>query len=158
MSYSLPSAATSIIISFLPHPKNQYQWTVNNFQSCILCSNQSIRWLIKLITGQITTSTVKNSIQGTKNTNFIDIDIVRSKSRKSDYRMLTKWFGSYIHQQRTILFRRNGSVRVDALCQSCERHPGGGLLRAQHQYNASRCISPSDSCFTVSSRSVGLLF
>ena len=64
----------------------------------------------------------------------------------------------YIHQQKNILFGRNGSVRVDALHQSCQRHPGGGLLHAQRQYNASRCISLSDRCFTLSSRSVGLLF
>ena len=57
-----------------------------------------------------------------------------------------------------IPFGRNGSVRVDALRQSRQRHPGGGLLRARRQYNASRCISPFDRCFTVSSRSVGLLF
>ena len=62
------------------------------------------------------------------------------------------------HQQKNIPFGRNGSVRVDALRQSRQRHPGGGLLRARRQYNASRCISSSDRCFTVSSRSVGLLF
>jgi hypothetical protein len=47
---------------------------------------------------------------------------------------------------------------VDALCQSRQRHPGGGLLCARPQYHASRCISPSDRCFTVSSCSAGLLF
>jgi hypothetical protein len=61
------------------------------------------------------------------------------------------------HQQKNIPFGRNGSVRVDALRQSSQRHPGGGLLCARRQYNVSRCISPSDRCFTVSSRSVGLL-
>jgi hypothetical protein len=63
-----------------------------------------------------------------------------------------------LHQQKNIPFGRNGSVRVDALRQSRQRHPGGGLLRARRQYNVSRCISPSNHCFTVSSRSVGLLF
>jgi hypothetical protein len=62
------------------------------------------------------------------------------------------------HQQKNIPFGWNGSVRVDALRQNRQRHPGGGLLRAWRQYNASRCISPSDRCFTVPSRSVGLLF
>ena len=62
------------------------------------------------------------------------------------------------HQQKTFPSGRNGSVRVDALRQSRQRHPGGGLLRARHQCNASRCISPSDRRFAVSSRSVGLLF
>ena len=34
------------------------------------------------------------------------------------------------HQQKTFPSRRNGSVRVDALSQTRQRHPGGGLLRA----------------------------
>jgi hypothetical protein len=62
------------------------------------------------------------------------------------------------HQQKIFPSGRNGSVRVDALRQSRQRHPGGGLLRARRQFNASRSISPSDRCFTVSSDSVGLLF
>jgi len=62
------------------------------------------------------------------------------------------------HQQKTSSSGRNGSVRVDALRQSRQRHPGGGLLSARRQYHASRCISPSDHSFAVSSRSVGLLF
>jgi hypothetical protein len=62
------------------------------------------------------------------------------------------------HQQNIIPSRRNGSVRVDALRQRRQRHPGGGLLRARRQFNASHSISPSDRCFTVSSRSVGFLF
>ena len=62
------------------------------------------------------------------------------------------------HQQKIFPSGRNGSVRVDALLQSRQRHPGGGLIRARHQYHASRCISPSDRHFAVSSRSVGLLF
>ena len=62
------------------------------------------------------------------------------------------------HQHKTFPSGRNGCVRVDALRQSRQRHPGGGLLRARRQYNASRCISPSDRRFAVSSRSVGLLF
>ena len=55
------------------------------------------------------------------------------------------------HQQKIFPSGRNGSVRVDALRQSRQRHPGGGLLRARPQFHASRCISPSDRCFTVSS-------
>jgi hypothetical protein len=62
------------------------------------------------------------------------------------------------HQQKIFPSGRNGSVRVDALRQSRQKHPGGGLLRARRQFNESRSISPSDRCFTVSSRSVGLLF
>jgi len=46
---------------------------------------------------------------------------------------------------------KNISVRVDALRQSHQRHPGGELLRARHQYHASRCTSPSDRGFAVSS-------
>jgi len=41
---------------------------------------------------------------------------------------VTRWLG---HQQKTFPSGRNGSVRVDALCQSRLRHPGGGLLRAR---------------------------
>jgi len=63
----------------------------------------------------------------------------------------------WLHQQKTSPSGRNGSVRVDALYQSRQRHPGGGLLRARRQYHPSRCILPSDRCFAVSSRSVGLL-
>ena len=54
-----------------------------------------------------------------------------------------------------IPFGQNGSILVDALCRSRQRHPGGGLFHARHQYNASRCISPSDHCLIVSSCSVG---
>jgi hypothetical protein len=62
------------------------------------------------------------------------------------------------HQQKIFPSGRNGSVRVDPLCKSRQRHPGGSLLRARGQFNALGSISPSDRCFTVSSRSVGLLF
>ena len=62
------------------------------------------------------------------------------------------------HQQKTFLSGQNGSVRVDALRPSRQRHPGGGLHRARRQNHASGHISPSDRHFTVSSRSVGLLF
>jgi len=61
-----------------------------------------------------------------------------------------------LHQQKTFPSGRNGSVRVDALRQSRQRHPSGGLLRAWRQYPASRCISPSNRRFAVSSCSVGL--
>ena len=61
------------------------------------------------------------------------------------------------HQQKTFPSGRNGSVRVDALRQSRQRHPGGRLLRARRQYDASRCISPPDRGSAVSSRSVGIL-
>ena len=53
---------------------------------------------------------------------------------------------------------RNGSVRVDALRESRQRHPGGGLLRARRQDHASRHLSACDRHFVVSSRSVSLLF
>jgi len=42
------------------------------------------------------------------------------------------------HQHKTFPSGRNGSVRVDALHQSVQRHPGGGLLCAWGQYHASR--------------------
>jgi len=61
-----------------------------------------------------------------------------------------------IHQQQTFPSGWNGSVRVDALRQSRQRHPGGRLLRARRHYHPSHCISPSDRCFAISSRSVGL--
>jgi len=61
------------------------------------------------------------------------------------------------HQQKTFPLGRNGSVRVDELHQGRQRHPGGGLPRAQRQYHGSHCISPSDHCVAVSSRSVSLL-
>jgi len=66
--------------------------------------------------------------------------------------------GGGIHQQKIFPSGRNGYVRVDALCQSRQRHLSGGLISAQSQYDTSRCISLSNGCFTGSSRSVGLLF
>ena len=58
---------------------------------------------------------------------------------------------STLHQRKTFPSGRNGSVRVDALRQSRQRHPCGGLLRARRQYHASRCTSPSDRGFALSS-------
>jgi len=66
--------------------------------------------------------------------------------------------GLNMHRQKIFPSGWNDSVRGDAVRQSSQRHPGGGLLRARRQYHASRCISPSHRSFTVSSRSVGLLF
>jgi hypothetical protein len=62
------------------------------------------------------------------------------------------------HQQKTFPSGWNGCVRVDALSQSRQRHPGGRLLHARGQYDVSRSISPSDRRFAVSSRSVSLLY
>ena len=61
------------------------------------------------------------------------------------------------HEQETFLSWQNGSVRVDGLHQSRQRHPGGGLLHARRQCLSSRCILPSECCFAVSSPSVGFL-
>ena len=63
-----------------------------------------------------------------------------------------------LRQQKIIPFGRNGSVRVDLVCQSCQRHLGGGLLPARHQYCTSRCIVPSHRSFTVYFPSVSLQF
>jgi len=62
------------------------------------------------------------------------------------------------HQQKIFPSGQNGSVGVDTLGQSQQGHPGGGLLRARRQFNASHSILRSDRCYTVSSCSVGLLF
>jgi len=79
------------------------------------------------------------------------------KKSKHSYRYdLVKRGGN--HQQKTSPSGQNGSVRVDALYQSRQRHPSGGLLHAWRQYHTSRRISPSDRRFTICSRSVGLLF
>jgi len=78
--------------------------------------------------------------------------------RTQIFTSLPSQYAMILHQQKTFPSGQNGSVRVDALRQSRQRHPGGGLLRARRQYHASCCISPSDRSFTVSSRSVGLLF
>jgi len=64
---------------------------------------------------------------------------------------ITRGGVNWSHQQKTFPSGQNGSVRVDALRQSHQRHPGGGLLRARRQYHASRCTSPSDRSFAVSS-------
>jgi hypothetical protein len=79
-------------------------------------------------------------------------------------KLSSKWSMRYqlefqvTHQKQKIPSGRMGSVKVDSLQQSSQRHPGCGLLCARHQLNASRFILPSDRCFTGSSRSVGLLF
>jgi hypothetical protein len=52
-----------------------------------------------------------------------------------------------LHQQNTFLWGRNGCVRVDALCQSRQRHPGGRILRVRPRYHVSHCRSPSDRRF-----------
>jgi len=52
--------------------------------------------------------------------------------------------------------RRIGSVRVEALRRSRQRHPSSSVLRARGEFNASLTKSPSYCCFTVSSSSVGL--
>jgi len=70
----------------------------------------------------------------------------------------TRYMLYMVHQQRIFPSTRNGSVGVDALRQSCQRHPSGGSLHAQRLFNAARYISPSDRCFTVSSCSVGVVF
>jgi len=62
------------------------------------------------------------------------------------------------HEQRILLSERNGLVGVDALCQSRERHPGGGILCPGSQSNASHSTLPCDRWFNISSASVGLLF
>jgi len=62
------------------------------------------------------------------------------------------------HQQKTFPSGRHGSVGVDAHRQSRQRHPGGGLLRAWCPDHGSHHISPSDRHFTVSSRSLDLIF
>jgi len=70
--------------------------------------------------------------------------------------------GCYWHYHSTsaksIPSRRNGHVRVHALLQSCQRHPGGRLLCARRQYHASCSILPSECIFTISSRFISLLF
>ena len=66
-------------------------------------------------------------------------------------RLIALVYAHGLHQQKTFRSGRNGSVRVDALRQSRQRHPGGRLLRARRQYQASRCTSPSDRSFAVSS-------
>jgi len=63
-----------------------------------------------------------------------------------------------LHQQIIVPFWRNGSVRVDAVCDRRERHPGGVLPHTRRSYHTSRCISPSNYSSNVSSFSVGLLF
>jgi len=66
--------------------------------------------------------------------------------------------GIYLHQQKIVPSRRNGSIGVKTVRQSRQRHPSGGLLRTRRQFNGSHSISPSNCCFTSSSRPVGLLF
>jgi len=61
-------------------------------------------------------------------------------------------------KQNTFPSGRNGYVGVDGPRLSRQRDPGWGLHPAQCQYHSSRGISPSNRCFAVSSRSVGLLF
>jgi len=57
--------------------------------------------------------------------------------------------GRVIHLQKIFLSGQNGSGRVDSLCQSHQRHPGGRLLHAQPHYHTSCCLSPSNHCFNI---------
>jgi len=61
------------------------------------------------------------------------------------------------HQQIVFPSSQNGSVRVDALGLSHQRHSSGGLLSAWCQYHLSYCILPSDHGLTITRRSVGVL-
>jgi len=71
---------------------------------------------------------------------------VRNVVRYTHYRNNT-YVTLFAGVQKTFPSGRNASVRVDALRQSRQRHPGGGLLSAQRQYHASRSISPSHRRF-----------
>jgi len=62
-----------------------------------------------------------------------------------------------LHQQKTIPSRGNGCIRVDAVCQSRQRHPSGESLPSRHQYSASLCISPFERRSAVSSCFVSLI-
>jgi hypothetical protein len=98
---------------------------------------------------------------GYKNTSARSDGIRIEPNDRHFSRYVTPWHRARTvtpHQQKTFPSGRTGCVRVDALRQSRQRHPGDGLLRARRQYHTSSCISPSDRRFAVSSRSVGLLF
>jgi len=62
-----------------------------------------------------------------------------------------------IHWQKTFPSRRIGCIRVESLCQSRHRHPGGRPLRTQWQHHVSRCRSPSNDSSAIASCSVGIL-
>jgi len=63
-------------------------------------------------------------------TQQLEHNAVRTKKFPRYYTGSTAYMATY-HQQKTFPFGRNGSVRVDALRQSRQRHPGGRLLRAR---------------------------
>ena len=66
--------------------------------------------------------------------------------------------GISTHKKQTFPCGGNGCVRVDALCQNCQRHPGGRWLQAGRRYQTTRCISPFEHGLAGCSSSVGLLF
>ena len=101
--------------------------------------------------------TISRPLRGVGVLAMLDARLDKTRRVKSVYTVPLS-AGVLLHQQKIFPSGRNGSIRVDALRQSRQRHPSGGLLHARRQFNASRSISPSDRCFTVSSRSVGLLF
>ena len=57
--------------------------------------------------------------------------LVRGGHTMTAMRRDTQLEFSELHQQKIFPSARNGSVRVDALRQSHQRHPGGGILRAR---------------------------
>jgi hypothetical protein len=73
---------------------------------------------------------------------------------------LTHWYILYLiqHQRKNSWSGPHGSVGVHALCQSHQSHTGGGLLRAQCEFNTSHAILPSHHWFNFSSGSISLLF
>jgi hypothetical protein len=59
-------------------------------------------------------------------------------------------------KQKNTFFEGNGTVGVDALRQSRQRHPGGELLCVRRQCNVSHFTLRSDLYFTITLRCVGL--
>jgi hypothetical protein len=66
------------------------------------------------------------------------VDWPEPTNRKAVQQLLGLWnFYRRFHQQKTFPSGRTGCVRVDALRQSRQRHPGDGLLRPRRQYHVS---------------------
>jgi len=74
--------------------------------------------------------------------------------RRLDALFSHQWFvgfHNHKHQPKTFPSGQNGSIGVDTLRPSRQRHHGAGFLCVRRQYHASRCTSPSDRSFAVSS-------
>jgi len=127
--------------------------------SVVICMSSAVneKKFKYLLTEEPTSRILKSRIQETEDGLEFD-DYLSCEPACSVPFKVREIYMHIFHQQKTFPSGQDGSVRVDALRHSRQRHPGGGSLHAWCQVHASCHIPPSDRRFGVSSCSVGPLF